>query len=104
MTKLPLHKNAICLTLFSLLALNVGGAFAALDYTCDQLGTMAARFYDLKDKGQDLEAVLAVIQKASKNNPEKEELLSNTAIEIFIDPSIRSSGQARNQALENCQS
>ncbi len=100
--KLPLHRRTICLILFSLPALNVGDAFAALDYTCDQLGTMAARFYALKDKGQDLEAVLAVIQKASQNNPEKEELLSNTAIEIFIDPNIQSGGQARNLALANC--
>lgn len=101
--KLPLHKSAIYLVLFSLPVFNVGEAFAALNYTCDQLGTMAARFYSLKDKGQDLEAVLTVIQKASENNPEKEKLLSNTAIEIFIDPAIRSSGQARNRALENCQ-
>jgi len=96
-------EGAACLTLFAVLAFNGSDALAALNYTCEQLAGMAEHFYELKDKGHDLTTVLSVIQNASENNSEKEALLSNTAIEIFIDPNIQSAGQARSLALAGCQ-
>ena len=83
-------------------ALYAGNARSALKYSCAELGTMATRFYTLKNNGRELEDVLSVIQKASAGNPDKETLLSNVAIEIYIDPSITSTEQARSLAIASC--
>jgi hypothetical protein len=45
---------------------------------------------------------LAVIQRSSAGNPEKETLLANLAIEIYIDPSVGSAENARGLAMASC--
>ena len=87
----------------SLIALS-GNLQAELKYSCDDLGQMAERFYQLKAAGHSLDDVLAVIQKASRNKSEKEALLSDVAIEIYIDPSIRSAEQALARTRAACSS
>lgn len=77
-------------------------AQAALNYSCNDFGAMAVRFQQLKAKGYELEEVLGVVQKASAGNPDKETLLSNLAIDIYIDPAISTQTQARALARLRC--
>jgi hypothetical protein len=77
-------------------------AQAALNYSCNDLGAMAVRFQQLKAKGYELEEVLGVVQKASAGNPDKETLLSNLAIDIYIDPAVVTEKQARRLARSRC--
>jgi hypothetical protein len=77
-------------------------ARADLTYSCKELAAMAARFAKLKRGGYRLEDVLAVVQKASGNNPDKEALLSDLAIEIYVDAAITTQDGARALARERC--
>lgn len=77
-------------------------AQAGLNYNCNELSAMAVRFHNLKTKGYELEEVLSVVQQASVDNPEKEALLSNMAIEIYIDPLVETVDQARAMAWDRC--
>lgn len=77
-------------------------ARAELRYTCEQLGDMAARFLALKTRGYALEDVLGVVQQAAAGNAHKEDLLSNLAIEIFVDADIATEAQARRLAGSRC--
>ena len=74
----------------------------ALNYSCDELADMAVRFYELKQEGYQLEDVVGSVQDGSKNSPEKEELLGNLAIDIFLDSSISSVADSRQLAYEQC--
>jgi hypothetical protein len=74
----------------------------ALSYSCDELAGMAARFYTLKLQGYSLEDVTAIIQDGSKGNAEKEALLGDLAIEIYINPDIKSVGNSRDLARQQC--
>jgi hypothetical protein len=75
---------------------------AELRYSCEELGDMATRFQDLKASHYPLEDVLAVVQKSAKDNPDKEALLSNLAIEIYIDAEVDSTARARAVATSLC--
>lgn len=75
---------------------------AELRYTCDELGNMAKQFHDLKSRRYTLEDVLAVVQKGSANNPAKEKLLSELAIEVYIDPDVVTGEQAYNLGHRRC--
>ncbi len=77
-------------------------AHAELHYRCEDLAAMAGRFQGLKARQRSLEEVLDVVQRAAAGNPDKETLLSNLAIEIYIDPAIETAAQARALANKRC--
>jgi len=43
-----------------------------------------------------------VVQKAAADNSDKESLLSNLVIEIYIDPAVETAAQARTLAVSHC--
>lgn len=86
----------------SALLLATANAHSELNYSCDDLGTMATRFFELKAAGHPLGDVITVIQQSSENKPDKEKLLSDLAIEIYLDTSIESAAQARAAGVKSC--
>lgn len=74
----------------------------ALDYSCDEFADMAERLYTLKADGYELNEVHGTILESSQGNYEKEKLLGNLAIEVFIDDSIDSIERARKLANSRC--
>jgi dihydroxyacetone kinase len=77
-------------------------AAADLKYSCEELGDMAVGVGAHKAQGYQLDDVLAVIQRASAANVDKEALLSNLAIEIYVDAAIGTEQQARALARARC--
>ena len=73
-----------------------------LQYSCDELSGMAARFLELKQKGYSLNEVLIVIQENTESNPEKEMLLSRLAIEIYVDSGVNNEYSARRISASQC--
>jgi len=74
----------------------------ALNYSCDELADMAERLYQLKADGYELNEVHGTILESSQGDHEKEELLGNLAIEIFVDPAIDSVEKSRRLAHSQC--
>lgn len=75
---------------------------AELRYRCGELEDMAEEFFNLKHRGYSLEAIVAVVGEAAADNPEKENLLTDLAIEIYVDPDIASPAAARALAEALC--
>jgi nicotinamide mononucleotide adenylyltransferase len=75
---------------------------AELRYTCAQLGDMAKQFHALRLNRYSLEDVLAGIHKGAADNPEKEKLLSELAIEVYIDPAVETAQQANALGRKRC--
>jgi hypothetical protein len=90
------------LALSALLLLASHSTQAGFRYTCEQLGDMAKQFHALKSNRYTLDDVLAVIHKGATGNPEKEKLLSDLAIEVYIDPAVESAEQAYTLGRKRC--
>ncbi len=74
----------------------------ALDYSCDDLADMAERLYLLKADGYELNEVHGTILESSRGDYQKEKLLGNLAIEIFVDPDIDSVEKSQRLAHVQC--